>query len=121
MKRRLRAGKFRHRIAIEQAIRTRSEDGSYSESWSEFWQCAAMITTIGGREAYQARQTIGELTHEIYVRYYPGITTNMRVRYDDPKAETSRYFGIRAVINPKETREDLILRCLELNDGQSRA
>src|SRR5438874_1143551 len=38
------------------------------------------IKPLGGRELYSAKQFSSEATHKIRIRYFPGISTKMRVR-----------------------------------------
>lgn len=111
----MRAGYLRHSILIEQKTVTVDASGDRTEAWTTYADVYANIATNGGREFFAAKQTIADLTHAITIRFIAGIKPDMRVRFVDPKnSETSRYFNIRAVVNPDERNEMQMLQCSEI-------
>ena len=114
-----RAGSLVHRLTIQRNNPTRS-NGLYTDSWEDFYDAWAQISTSGGREFYAARQATTDLTHEITVRWYPGITAGMRIRYEDPTESTTRYFTIRAILRPTERTDWIVLHAAEIQGGQAR-
>jgi len=110
----MQAGKLNRLVVIESRATTVDASGDRTDAWSTYVECWARIDGGAGREYWNARQTITDLSHTVTVRYYAGVTTDMRVRYDDPKTGASRYFNIRSVTNPDESDEMLVLRCGEV-------
>lgn len=105
---------LRHKISIETPTVTRGADGSQSKAWSEYALCSAAIDTIGGREFFVARQTGADMSHQISIRWQPGITPSMRVNWFDPMENVTRYLDIEKVVNPDESRRFLQLWCREI-------
>ncbi len=116
----VRASELRNQIVIEGLPFTISRNANGSEArtgseWQPLCNAGAKIDTQGGREFFNAKQLNTELTHEITIRWQPGIVTKMRVRFDDPVEGVTRYFDIRAIVNPNnQTRWILLLHCREL-------
>ncbi len=115
------AGDLRNEIVIEaiDSVPERNEDGSEGragDQWQPFVQARAKIDTQGGREFFQAKQINAQLTHEITIRWQQGITSKMRVRFEDPVEGTTRYFDIASPpVNPNNgIRWILLLHCREL-------
>jgi SPP1 family predicted phage head-tail adaptor len=111
----MRAGDLRHWLEIQVNTLTVSESGDRTDSWTTFANCWGSVATSGGREFYAARQVIADLSHNITIRYVPGVRPDMRVKFTDPKnADTPRYFNIRAMVNPDERNETLMMQCTEV-------
>jgi SPP1 family predicted phage head-tail adaptor len=106
----VRAGKLRHRIAIEQVAETQDPDGSVIETWSTFANAHASIEPISGREYFAAQTTQADVTHRICMRYLAGLIPKMRVKYG------LRIFDILSVINVNERNRELQLMCKESID-----
>jgi SPP1 family predicted phage head-tail adaptor len=107
-------GSLKHLIVIEQSTAGRGTSGSITKAWSPFATVRGSISSSGGREFYQSRLVNAALTHEVILRWLPGVVPSMRVRYDDPKTGVARYFDIKSVANDSETRRFLRLMTTEL-------
>jgi SPP1 family predicted phage head-tail adaptor len=87
--------------------------GGYSDDWEtgEGWdlECEtwAYVRPIRGRNFYEAQQGQSELTHEVNIRYRPGIDRSMIVVYD------GRRFDVQYVMNIEEKNKELELICVE--------
>lgn len=117
----VRAADLRNLVAIQSlpALISRNSDGSEkrtTEQWSNLWaNVPAKIDTAGGLEFYTAKQVNDQLTHEITIRWHKGVQPTMRVLFNDPVEGATRYFDIRAVLNPNNgVRWILLLHCREL-------
>jgi SPP1 family predicted phage head-tail adaptor len=106
----LRLGKLRHRITIEQVAESQDTDGSVIETWSSFASAQGSIKPVSGREYFDAQTTQADVTHRIYLRYITGITSKMRIKYNQ------RIFDILFVINTRERNLELQLMCRERID-----
>jgi SPP1 family predicted phage head-tail adaptor len=109
----VRAGSLRNLISIQQKTVTVDSNGDRTEAWDSYHDAWASIETGNGREFFQAKQTWADLSHTITMRWKEGIKHEMRVLFEDPKTNTSRYFSIRAVLNPDERTEMMRLQCSE--------
>lgn len=109
----MRAGSLRHWLVIESKAVTPDANGDRTETWATFAECWASIETSGGREFFAAKQVIGDLTHSLQIRFIAGLAPDMRVKYADQKTGKVRYFHIRAIVNPDERSEMLMLQCTE--------
>lgn len=104
----MRAGKLRHKIKIEENTPTRGAAGSYVEAWATFTTIRAEITNKVGTEVLESGRVSGKRAVVFICRYYPGVTTQMRVNYD------SRQFDIVDVDNMKELNRKMVLTCTEV-------
>jgi SPP1 family predicted phage head-tail adaptor len=103
----MKIGKLRHKINILQPATTQTECGclgSPSVFESNVW---AKVTGLQGRELHAAQQIVAEVTHDVLIRYLPGVRSNMYVQFG------SRTFQIEAVVNADELNSELHLLCIE--------
>jgi SPP1 family predicted phage head-tail adaptor len=102
-------GQLRHQIYLQGLTRTDDEGGGGEEAWGDasgpLW---AEIRPLTGTEAIRAMQSEATLTHTVRLRYRPGVTTRMRLRYG------ARHFDIRHVIDVQERHIELQLLCEEI-------
>jgi SPP1 family predicted phage head-tail adaptor len=92
-------GTLRKRITIQAETSTPDSAGGYALSWTDVATVWADIKPESGREVFIAQHNEGRVTHRVTLRYYAGITTDMRVLYG------SRVFNIRGVLNPNEANQ----------------
>lgn len=99
----MRAGLLRHKIEIEQVTETRTSSGAVTETWAVFATVRARVESLTGREYFAAQQVQAENQKRFTIRYIPGITYKMRIKYN------SNYYDITSIINPDERNRELIL------------
>lgn len=80
----MRAGNLRHVVCVQTS--TPSTLNSYGEQsstsvWSEFATVRAAIEPLKGNERMTAMMIQSEATHNIRMRYLPGMTSKMRVKF----------------------------------------
>jgi SPP1 family predicted phage head-tail adaptor len=107
-KTRIRAGDLRHRIQLVQPTLVQDKSGGVEEDQATIFATVwAQIEALTGRELYAAQQRVSQVSHQITLRYMPGITATLNVRFNN------REFQILSVENPDERTKMLILLCLE--------
>ncbi len=106
----MRAGKLRHKLRVQEQVRTRTTDGGFSESWEDVYTVWGSINPLRGPEALTAEQLKSEITCRINVRYHSGITNANRMVLE---ASSSQIFDIKSVINPEYRNIYLTLMCKE--------
>jgi SPP1 family predicted phage head-tail adaptor len=74
----------------------------------EFATAWASIEPLNGREFFAAQQVNAEVTARIRLRYLPGVTRQMQVKFG------SRTFAIESVINVEERNRELQLMVKEV-------
>ncbi|NNV07778.1 head-tail adaptor protein [Geobacillus sp. MMMUD3] len=104
----MKIGALRHRVLVQQKIKTQNEYGEETEQWLDVLVAWASVNPISGREFFAAEAVNSEVTHKITMRYRGGITPDMRIKFKD------RYFRIIAVMNTQEKNIELQLLCKEL-------
>lgn len=105
-------GNRTRRVSIEARNTTKDAAGQVIEGWSVVRETWASIATLTGGEALRAQAIVASASVEIEMRYRPGITEAMRVRYGD------RLYDIGAVIDVDMRHETLRLICTTgLNRG----
>lgn len=104
----MQAGTLRRQVVIEQPSGAQNGLGEPAQSWSEVATVPAHIEPMGGREALVAGQLNAMSSYAIRLRFYPGLSTRMRVRYGD------RVFEIVTVQNVDERNREIVLSCIEI-------
>jgi len=103
----VRAGTYRHLITIKKPIDSVGTSGEPTETWVIYAQRWASINALSGREFWSAKQVNAENTIRFRMRYCHGVTTKMRVEYDN------RIFTIDSIINTGERNREMVLMVTE--------
>jgi len=105
---RIRAGELRHRIQLVKPTLLQDASGGFEEDQANVVATVyAKIEALSGRELYAAQQKVSEVSHQITIRYMPGIDATLNIRFG------GREFQIQYVENPDERTKMLILLCIE--------
>lgn len=104
----MKIGRLRHRIAIEESIAGRDSFGAEISEWRQFIKVWADVSPVSGREFIAFKQINAEISTKVTIRYIAGVTTEMRVLFDN------RIFEITSIINPEEKNVSLLLMCKEV-------
>lgn len=92
----MRTGQLRHKIRIEQVTETRTNSGAIAETWGNFKTVRAEVIPQSGREYFNNSQVSSQETARFNIHYTPGITTKMRIIFNN------RTYDIHEVINNRE-------------------
>ncbi|MCJ8008116.1 phage head closure protein [Lederbergia wuyishanensis] len=109
---RINPGEFRHVITFQKLQGTQNDYGEEIKDpieWEEILTVRAGIYPMSGREFFAAETVNSEVTHKINMRYVPGITSDMRIKYGERTFELSS-----PPINFQEKNILLQLLCKEL-------
>ena len=68
---------------------------------------------MSGRELLTAQQPVGEITHQVTIRYNSTLDEAHRIYYYDNVKETARYFDINYIGDRDEKNEMMVLMCKE--------
>jgi len=102
------AGKYRHRIKIQQLSIAQDDIGNNIEAWTDFAEVWASAKSLSGREYWAAAQTQSEKSVIFEIRYRDGVhSVDMRVVYG------TRVLDILSAIDPDERKKVLVLTCKE--------
>ena len=104
----MRAGALRHSITIQQTDETRSATGSVTNTWSTFAKVRAEVRPTTGIEQVAGDQVVADVTHQVRIRWYDGVTPKMRVLFG------RRVLEIIHVINLFERDREMNLLCREI-------
>jgi SPP1 family predicted phage head-tail adaptor len=102
------AGSYRHPITFQKQTTEKNEFGEKVSTWVDFAQSRAGIYPVSGKDYFAAEQIHSDVTTKVHVRYMPGITADMRVKFGE------RIFKIVAVLNFQENNKELQLMCKEM-------
>lgn len=97
-------GELRHRITFQSLSLTSDGQGGSSTSWTNFKTVWARIKPISGRERNFAQRIEDVYTHEITIRKCDGLTTTMRISYQN------RIFQVKSI--QKDTEENFWMKIL---------
>lgn len=99
-----RAGKYRHRIALQAFTVVRDTLGGDQEEWLDWHKdVPAEVVPLSGREFTAASAEHGEVTARIEIPYLPGVVNTMRVLFD------GEVYAVRAVLPDSTARQHITL------------
>lgn len=84
-------GELRHRITFQSLSLTGDGQGGSLTSWTNFKTVWAKLKPISGRERNFAQRIEDVYTHEITIRKLDGITTTMRISFQN------RIFQVKSI------------------------
>lgn len=102
------AGYLRHRAWLKSPTHTSDGMGGVTTTWGTATVCWGSMEPLRGREWVESGLENSEITARWRMRYYSGITPDMRLYFGD------RTFEIVSVINPAERNKELELMLKEL-------
>ena len=76
------AGKYRHKITIQQLTTSRGSMGGAIKTWSTFATVHAQKVHQASREFFAAQKVNAETTDLFVIRYLAGVNAKMQVVYD---------------------------------------
>lgn len=95
------ASRLRHKLTLQQEIRTPDGAGGYTKSWEDVVDLWAEIIPVSGNEQLFGMQLQAKISHKILLRYRTGIDAGMRLVFEN------RAFNIRYSVNVAENNEIL--------------
>lgn len=117
----IKAGKYRHRIKIEEPVDTQNQTtGVITRTWEAFAidsdnpmdSVPAEVLTGPGRELHAAGTKLAETSARIQFRWFPGLTEAMRIIWQ------SRVYNIISIETDATDRREYRLRVKDgLSDG----
>ena len=105
----MRAGKLRHRLALQNATETDSGTGTghLDKTWTTYATVWGSIEPLSGRELVEQEQVQSEVTHKTKIRYQSAITSEHRIVFK------TRTFQIVTMLNPEERNREIELMLRE--------
>lgn len=100
------AGILREKVVIEQSTETRNSLGETTQTWSPLTERWAYVEAMSYVEQQQQGQTSGTISHDVRMRYVPGLTGKMRLRW------RGRLLYISSLLE-RNNREEHRLACEE--------
>ncbi|MGH1418210.1 MAG: phage head closure protein [Hyphomicrobiaceae bacterium] len=97
-------GDMRQRLVLEQPDFISDGGGGVEETWLVVAELWAAMKPLTGAERVEAEAVAGRVSHEVWLRYRDGVTSEMRFRLGN------RFLDIRAVIDVDE--KGRFLKCL---------
>lgn len=103
----IRAGQLRHRIELQEETKAPDGSGGWIDTWATYATVWAKIIPLSGSEGIFGMQLQDTITHDIMIRYRPGVAPVHRVKYGE------RVFNIRQAINIEERSRWIDIRAEE--------
>lgn len=89
----VKAGDLRHRVTLEQPVRTSDGAGGATIEWQSAGDVWAAIWPRTASESFTSDRVTGSATHDIWIRYRKDVTPDMRMRHGN------RIFAILGAID----------------------
>lgn len=105
------AGKLKHKVQVQSASEAADATGQLISTWSTDSIRSAFVRPVNGREFFDAAQVQSDVTHEVTMRHFTGLTTSHRLLF------RSRVLNIRSIINMDEHNEMFKIMCKESTGG----
>lgn len=109
---RINPGEFRHIVTFQKPKGNQNDYGEEIKGfieWEDIHTARVAIYPVSGREFFAAETVNSEVTHKINMRYIPGITSEMRIKFGN------RIFKLESPpINFQEKKIMLQILCKEL-------
>jgi SPP1 family predicted phage head-tail adaptor len=103
------AGVLREVVIIERPVEVRNAVGESVQEWTEHARCRAGVEEVGYYESQRMNQVGGSVSHVVRIRFCPGISGAMRVRW---VSRDNRMLYISGVVE-RGRREEHELTCEE--------
>ncbi|HUM33630.1 MAG TPA: phage head closure protein [Candidatus Saccharicenans sp.] len=100
-------GELRSRIVFQSATKLDDGYGGKEIVWQDAFSAWALIEPLSAHEKFEAMSVQSRVTHRVYIRYRPDVSTGMRIRYGD------RLFEIEGILDVGEQKRFLELLCSE--------
>lgn len=98
------AGKYRHRIRLQEFKAVRDDLGGDTKSWIDWGaNVPAEVVPLSGREFTAASAEHGQVAARMEIPYLPGVLNTMRVIFD------GQVYAIRAVLPDPTARRHINL------------
>jgi SPP1 family predicted phage head-tail adaptor len=101
------SGKLRHQVILQSPGGTSDAYGERATTWTDVATVRAAVEPVGATERFHAGQQNAMRTHQVTIRYCPGIDETCRVLFG------SRALVIVGVRNLDEKNVTLMLDCVE--------
>jgi SPP1 family predicted phage head-tail adaptor len=108
----MQAGQLRHPVTIQELTTSLNDYGETVEAWSDWENVFAEIKPQSSREFQRAKQLQADATHVLKIRYLPGVTSGMRVKFGD------RILNLmQPPLDEAERNRELLLICREIHSA----
>ena len=104
----MRAGNLRHLVELQEQTSVDDGAGGSETSYVPRATMWADITATSGREFFQAKTLMPELTHQVEIRYRTDVKPGMRF------VEGQKVYRIQAAPDPEGRQRRLLCMCQEL-------
>ena len=111
----MRAGDLWAKVTIQRKVTTSDPEGMATVTWQDVATVRANVRGLKGREFFQAAAVNAEGTIVVTIRWWPGVTPEMRLKYTAPD-QVEHILDIYNV-NPLGRKQWLELMCREVVAG----
>ena len=99
----MKSGDLRHRIVLEQPIRSKNTIGEQIDTFTTVATVWAAVEPLTGTWLFQAQQADSKVSGRVRIRYREDIKPTWRILFD------GRYLSIVSILNPDERKKELII------------
>lgn len=103
----MKAGRLNRHVMLQRRVESQNDMGEVTWVWEDVCAMWAEIAPMSGREFFAAQQVQAEASHNITIRWRPGVTAEMRViEVCEP---TIAYDIVAPLANARRT--EIVLKC----------
>lgn len=104
------AGKFRHRVTLQQRSTTTNELGESVESYAGTTGLWAQVTPLTAQQKTNGGQTYLDVTHEVRIRFNVAVVYNSRLLWQN---FGDLILNVESILPVDGMREEMLLLCRE--------
>lgn len=107
-------GELRHRVTIQRLVEQQGERGAPGDNYVDWFSCWAEVQHLTPEEAWQAQQITPGVNMKVRIRYRPGLTSTIRVKWRRATGSPTVYDYLDVAGSPVEVagrRDEIWLMC----------
>lgn len=103
------AGRLRESVTIQTPVEAQNSFGESEQTWITHTLRRCSIEAIAAAEMIRHQETSGAITHKVRMRFVPGLTGAMRIKWD---SRDERILELSQLFE-RNNREEHELLCVE--------
>lgn len=106
----MRAGQLRTPLTLEEPTPAAGAKGGSAPIWTGVAEVFGAVEPISGEEVEAAGLVRGTATHRVTIRFHPGVTSKMRLRFTDLDGDRTLEVVLKKNLDERDRTLELLCR-----------